>query len=987
MLKKGRKHARYQKLKERIGWFYKINFSVLLIVSLVLAYFLVLVSIGPKSIPYITNKIESNLKEKFGEDVSLEKSYISFTRYGTLKVAIDNLKVFYTVSNSEDRKGFLIPKLESEFSLFKILTLRFQPSKVKIINPEIVIDNFDNPQVLEKNKDDTNHSAMIIAALSSIRDGDFAIKNFEIENATLIVRNQTTSTKFIIKRSQIITSKKDDSLFVSSENILSFDDKKSDVNLVLSCQLRKNNDTKCDLLLENFVANSIANLHPMLLELNKIDAMVNLNTSFSVVGGEMNNVVFKAEAKNGSFSFLEFFSQKIDFNNFILKGEYDNKIGILNLSEIKADFLSDPQLPQPPVGKVQNHNLEMSLLISNLKNQQNKKFDFYIKLKDIKNNELEKFWPSALHQEGVRDWVISHISEGLIKDAYARFSLLTDNAAGMYLDKIDSEVVFSGFKLQYGESFPVISNVSGVANFTKDSMRINISEADALNSKIYNGVVAIDSFNRPDIMLNITGSSKGKAFDGLKHAAYKSSFATEVEKYLNGNSQSSFAISLPLSKEITLKNSYIEVNSAISDLVDNGYVKGNLIINSKKNFNSNDFVTNANLSAAELTAKAFDVEKKPNVESGLSLVVSVENSKKITLKNILLWKSELSQDNKITNSKIFGNIEIDTDSAEVIGVNIKNDNFGKNNYLISYKIDKQTLNQKLSIVGEQLNLASFVEGKFSIPSSSKPSPYKLRAQINIDNTILVNKKSLKKLSLSLNCNNGFCFNASIKGKYGKGQFISLDTDKKSTGDIVLMSGRITDVGYLAEGLGISSVISSGDAKIKMQNKIIDKKPVLNGQIEIDNKITIFDNPAVKKLSKNTLFSEVRDTIFSNDKTIFDSLKMEFYLENNIINIVTLIANNYKIGITAKGSIDLKNDIYNISGMIVPGFIINNLFGIGKIPIIGGVISGLLTGGEGGGVFGIHYDYTKKIGDKEAKFETNKVSAFVPTTIRNLFDSF
>ena len=114
------------------------------------------------------------------------------------------------------------------------------------------------------------------------------------------------------------------------------------------------------------------------------------------------------------------------------------------------------------------------------------------------------------------------------------------------------------------------------------------------------------------------------------------------------------------------------------------------------------------------------------------------------------------------------------------------------------------------------------------------------------------------------------------------------------------------------------------------------------------------------------------------------MKLDFALSDGILDIKSLIANNYKIGITAKGTCDLKNDAYNIKGMIVPGFIVNNLFGIGNIPILGNVV-GLLTGGEGGGLFGIRYEYTKKKTDKEAKFETNKVSSFVPTTIKNLFD--
>ena len=115
------------------------------------------------------------------------------------------------------------------------------------------------------------------------------------------------------------------------------------------------------------------------------------------------------------------------------------------------------------------------------------------------------------------------------------------------------------------------------------------------------------------------------------------------------------------------------------------------------------------------------------------------------------------------------------------------------------------------------------------------------------------------------------------------------------------------------------------------------------------------------------------------------MKLEFDLQDSVLNLRSLVANNYKIGITAQGVINLQDNSYQIRGMIVPGFIINNLFGIGKIPILGNVVSGFLTGGEGGGIFGIRYEYVKKKGDKEAIFETNKVSAFVPTTIRSLFE--
>lgn len=990
-------HKSHRKPKKKIGLFYRINFFVLLLVSIVLGYFVILVSSSPKSFPIVKEKAESILREKFGEETAIDNSYISFTRYGTLKVALTSVKIIYAAPGLE-KQVFIIPRLESEFSLFNFLILRFHPSKIKIINPDIVMDDLRKLQQQpgEEVLNQPSQISFIINLLSSIRKGEIPIKDFEIENAKLRIKGQEISTEILIKKSQIHTSIKKESLNISSVNKISFDEKSNDVDFNSSCQLSKNDALKCDITLSNFVTDSIANLHPNLNLLNKINANLNASASFAINDGDMSNIIFKAKAKEGSFELPDFFSQKIDFANFAIQGEYDNKLGILDLSAIDADFFSDVKDEQK--NAVKSH-LAMSLVISDFKNPQSKNFDFYIKLQNVLNDEMEKFWPSSLSEQGIRDWVISHVKGGVIKNAYAKFSI-TSNEKSNILNSITSEVIFSGFNLEYDQEFPPLSNVSGIANFTKDGMKVSILSGDVLSSKISDGVVAIDDFNAPITMLKISGKSKGAAADGLKHASYKTEFATEIEKYLNGDSQNDFDIRIPL-QNTDLKNTYIAVNSTISGL-DNGYVRGGVIVNSKKDFNSTNFVTNIDLTAAELVAKTFDIEKKSNVESGLDLVVSIKDPKNILLKNISLWKKEpIEQKNqkkklpaqKATEQisdqfkmiKITGDAEFATAPFLVKSLNFKNDNFGKNNYTFSYKVSKEKSDQKLSIKGQQFNLGSFIEGKFFQNSAEDKSIANSQIQIAVNNLALMRGKSIKDFNLSLNCREKFCYRGLLKGNYGKKQSINLRADTKPKNDFVSIDGRITDIGYVAEALGISNVISSGDAKVELQNKIVDKKPVLSGEISIDSDITIYESPTVKRLAKNDLFSQVKDKIFSSEKTTFNFVKLEFDIQGDVLTIKSLVANNYKIGITAKGALNLKEGTYEIKGMIIPGFLINNLFGIGKIPILGNVISGLLTGGEGGGLFGIKYTYIKNKNDKEGVFETNKVTAFVPSTIQNLFD--
>ncbi len=75
----------------------------------------------------------------------------------------------------------------------------------------------------------------------------------------------------------------------------------------------------------------------------------------------------------------------------------------------------------------------------------------------------------------------------------------------------------------------------------------------------------------------------------------------------------------------------------------------------------------------------------------------------------------------------------------------------------------------------------------------------------------------------------------------------------------------------------------------------------------------------------------------------------------------------------------------LKGLLIPAYVVNNLFGLGKVPILGNIFKELLIGNDSGGVFGIRYQYVKNKNNPQGKLEVSKISAFVPTTIQNLFD--
>lgn len=970
------KQAANSKKKKKVGRFYKWSFLISLISFITLFYFLVLVSIAPKSFPYVTQKIQTYLKENVDQDASIKESYLSFTRYGTFKIAVDDLKFFYKSSGEEEKQELIIPKFEAEISLLNLLRFRMTPSKIKIVDPEIIINNTENKNSVagedlaasvEKSK--TNFISTIITAIKS---KSVPIRNFEIENAKLLVKGKVIDTEILIKKSKIKSRFRKGILTIYSVNNVSFDKNKPDVKFNSNCQLQDDDSLKCGLSLMNFETQSIVNLHPKLKILEQVNSSFNVTASLTINEDGLSSFVFKTSSAKGSFDSVDFFTQKMNFSNLSVAGEYHKDLGVFTLSEINAD------LPNP---QILSH-LQMSAAISNLNDPQNIKSDFEIKLQNVPNDEMEKFWPKQLHHSGIRDWVIKHVKGGVIKDAYAKFTLQKSDGNEV-LENIESKVTFSGLNLSYSESFPQITNIEAIANFSKNDMKIDIVSADVLGSKISDSQVVIPDFHASPPMLRISGKSHGAASDSLKHAHNDKDFAAKVEEYLNGDSQNRFDIRIPLSNKITLEKTYIEVNSAISNLK-NDYLEGAIKAVTKKDFASSDFITSVNFIDAKLTHKAFDIEKDLLAEGALDVTISFSEPKKIWFKDINLWKKESAKSGQIISSKISGNVAFNIEKSQISYLKLKNNNFGKNNYSIFYAVDEEKSSKKVVINGKLINLGSLIENKFSSGKSSKEKVLNSDYRISVKKLLLANNKSIRGLNISLDCDNKLCHTGLVDGFYDQKDYISLKIFQKSS-DSAEVKGRITNIGYLSEALNISNKVSSGKADIDLINKIIDGNQITEGEINIENGITIFESAEVKRLSTDTLFSTVKDKIFSSEKIIFDSLKIEISLQDQILNIKSLIANNYKIGITAKGKINLAESSYEIKGMIIPGFIINNLFGIGKIPILG-MVTGLLTGGEGGGVFGIGYEYIKNKGDKEAQFKTHKVSAFVPTTIRNLFDA-
>lgn len=956
-----------------INLLFEIVLFLLVIVTILFVYLGVILSHKPRSFPVIKEKISEILNDKL-ENVTISDASIHLTATGNLRIVVKNFNKVFT--SEDNKKTFSAPKIDLEYSLPHLLLLQFYPHQIKITNPVI---NFHDDGLTQNQKSQElsvpEIKNIIHNSVQAIKSGKINTRNFVIENAKINYTSNFITSKILLKRSQIKTSSKYGKVKISFENTININNGEKDIVFDSHCK-EQFASFACDVELTNLPLKSVANLNPQLAILKNINAEIALKAQLKYAQQNLQNIEFELTTKRGNFFLPEYFAKEMAFQNLFVKGSIDNNNQKLNLEKISTNF--------------DNSKFLMTLNIENYRAKSGMKAEFYIHLNDVKGNDIDKFWPLFVEGQDIRKWVTTHISNGIISDAYTKFTIINEDDE-KHLKAIDANVKFSKLDLNYDDYFPQITNIEGEAKFDIKGMKISVKKAEVLESQISEGTVAINDFFAKQIMLDINAKASGKAYDMLKHINHQDTFfKSEIEQYLNGNHQSNIAIRVPLHNKINLKDVGIKINSTVSDIKTEN-ISGKIAINIDKKTANNRFFTNVDFKEANLDIAQLGGKKELGQESKLSFIL-IEDQNLISLKNIKFF--EKTTKNSHENPQVTGEIEFEVNPFLATKISIVNHFFDQNNYRFDYSLNKKTFSNSLIIAGTEFDLYRAIDIGFSMPKSSgqnQEAVIQSEIIINLDKAHLANKKGLENVNINITCFNKICESGFIRADYfDENQLKSLidfNISKNAKNDFSEIKGTINNISYLADGLDISNLLSPSIAQINIKNSVNNNAMLLSGELKFRDDLIIYDNEKIKEIvTKDSLLSQVKDAIYSDNKTTLNKFVMQFSLQNNIFNIRSLEAHNYKIGITAQGTINLNDQTIKIEGLIIPSYVVNNLFSIGKIPVVGKVISEVLTGGDAsGGLFGIKYEYIKDQDHKEGKLKTNKASSIVPVSIRRIFE--
>lgn len=182
-----------------------------------------------------------------------------------------------------------------------------------------------------------------------------------------------------------------------------------------------------------------------------------------------------------------------------------------------------------------------------------------------------------------------------------------------------------------------------------------------------------------------------------------------------------------------------------------------------------------------------------------------------------------------------------------------------------------------------------------------------------------------------------------------------------------------DLGAVLELLDISSKVRGGSLTVTAHAEDVDGRRTLKGKVE-GNNYSVVNAPAFAQLL--SLASFTGPASLANGKGIpFNRMQGDFVLDNGTVALRNARAYGEAIGINANGQFDYHNNTLDMSGTIVPAYLVNSL--LSNIPGLD-----LLLGGKGQGIFAAKFRVAGSTTDPG--ISVNPLSALAPGFLRGLF---
>ncbi len=185
--------------------------------------------------------------------------------------------------------------------------------------------------------------------------------------------------------------------------------------------------------------------------------------------------------------------------------------------------------------------------------------------------------------------------------------------------------------------------------------------------------------------------------------------------------------------------------------------------------------------------------------------------------------------------------------------------------------------------------------------------------------------------------------------------------------------KTNDMGSVLSALNVLDTVIGGELRMTGKSDRTALDAPIHGQIEARG-YELVDAPAMASLLTVASFTGIVD-LLDGEGIRFERLIGDFTYWQNVLSTDLIRAYGPALGLTAKGDVDLEEDLIDLEGTVVPAYTINQV--LGAIPVLGWI----LVGGEGEGLLAVTYNMKGEL--ENPRVTVNPLAALAPGFLRGL----
>lgn len=397
----------------------------------------------------------------------------------------------------------------------------------------------------------------------------------------------------------------------------------------------------------------------------------------------------------------------------------------------------------------------------------------------------------------------------------------------------------------------------------------------------------------------------------------------------------------------------------------NPYIRGKLQVSTevRSKGNARSIAVKANLGQSQISLQSLGLYKQAGVPLQAGIAGIIPSKGPITIPELKIYSDQVM---------INGNASLNASSFLLESLNLKQFKTPTNDFTLS--LEHQPSRLSLNLSGKKIDLSSIdLFGLMKQGDTKKKQAKNIR--ITMDEILLKNLMTLQTVKGNIQCGLENCHYLDVTANINQDHrfLLSYQPQANSMHELKIESDN---AGALLKALDLTNKMKGGELKLHANYDQRNKNERIEGEAVI-RKFTLYKTPVLAKLLTLASLKGVVDMLEGNGIE-FKRLNMPFMIENDTIRLIDNKTFGSSIGLTLEGTIDTKKDILDLTGTVIPAYLVSRA--IGDIPLVGE----LLTGGNDGGVVAVNYKV--KGSTHDPKVSVNPLSILTPGFLRKLFDA-